>query len=381
MMRLMHSAILLYFLLLLPAISIAQEDNKYSKHIDNDTTYQFIKNYDTSQENSLDFPLSYYNMVDLRYINISHCHDTGIGIDSCRVGLCYQDTPFGKTYRKVSGVVDNHCRYIERSREFGGINCVIPMHKLQEFSELIEKHYDAFNNPTHALSEEEAAILTEMYQQMCDIVPERELRSLITMPNHNYYRDELTDLIDSPNHRAMHANNISPPEDKEQTQKKQRIKLDPYGSVMFRQEDAELILSLVQGEGDPLLGQEGGYRNRQSSIAFYLNSILYVSQDNWMLWLNNHKFGAGETADDSNITVNNVTPDGAEFTWWTKNIDRVIPNWRNRTREVDTNSYTSIDGKVKIALHNDESSSITFSLNPNQTFVINSLSVIEGKVQ
>ena len=100
--------------------------------------------------------------------------------------------------------------------------------------------------------------------------------------------------------------------------------------------------------------------------AFFLQSILYKSPQEWAIWLNGKKYTPWEKP--TTFTIVNVNQRYAVLQWKTEALDEIAPNWNKRKNR---NRYVTVDPKE---------GKVTFRLYPNQSFASRILDVVEGKV-
>lgn len=151
-------------------------------------------------------------------------------------------------------------------------------------------------------------------------------------------------------------------------------------SIFYEIKDIEKAMWIVNSvrEGNRLteeeiLGQEAADKLKQrtkSSISFYLNSIAFLSDGKYIVWLNNQKIFLNKPG--AEVTLENITTKKAEFRWktgYTKFVNSV------RSYIDTSNKDSRIQASIK-----DGIASVYFTLEPNQSFVIaDEVKIIEGK--
>ena len=100
---------------------------------------------------------------------------------------------------------------------------------------------------------------------------------------------------------------------------------------------------------------------------FFLNSLVFHAQDDWVVLVNNQRFSAKGAQDDSEIKVLAVDSEKVLLEWKPKKMDRVLESWANNVNE--SADVDPLDGTVE------------FTLRPNQTFSSYAMRVLEGKVR
>jgi len=159
-----------------------------------------------------------------------------------------------------------------------------------------------------------------------------------------------------------------------------------YNSIMFSPKDIEEISKTLprfkylnefkQGNDNSLdtqilnqntVKQKSIFNFEQGSIYIYLNSIMYVSKNNWSIWISGNKI-TNLTNDNSEIKVIDIFPSLVKLAWtFDLNQWEVI----NPNKLIPESNYTINDDKV----------TLTFSLSPNQSFLPVLNQIIEGKVK
>lgn len=118
--------------------------------------------------------------------------------------------------------------------------------------------------------------------------------------------------------------------------------------------------------------------------SFYLSSIVYVSDNEWAVWIDGEKFTHNRDKNiDKNLTITSVNKTSVELEWETKHIDHISPNWKHVMEETEQAiSIVSKNGNIVRSGEQVESTQIIyFTLHPNQTFVTNAMEIMEGKVE
>jgi len=97
--------------------------------------------------------------------------------------------------------------------------------------------------------------------------------------------------------------------------------------------------------------------------AFHLNSILYVAQDDWIIWINGKKISINDK--DSFVKVKKVTKNHAVLYWESEYFIYINKKWDSASGD-----------NIEIDKKNHR---VYFTLYPNQTFVTKTMEVVEGK--
>jgi len=148
-----------------------------------------------------------------------------------------------------------------------------------------------------------------------------------------------------------------------------------YKSIMFNKRDIDDISNVlmnVKNKNRTINNETLSDTNVENNISdagqtvFYLNSILYISNNYWTVWLNETKI-TNEINGDSNIKVLRLSPLKADFAW---NFGLSIWDLINPNKIIPESMYEIKDNKV----------TLYFSLRPNQTFIPKENKVIEGRI-
>lgn len=103
---------------------------------------------------------------------------------------------------------------------------------------------------------------------------------------------------------------------------------------------------------------------------FFLDSMVYHSAENWIVWVNGRKLANDTPKDGTNIQVAAVTPEMVTLEWFPSQMDRVLEIWN----QLENPAVQSQGVQVDVA-----KAKVTFSLKPNQTFSSYTMNVLEGK--
>jgi hypothetical protein len=106
-------------------------------------------------------------------------------------------------------------------------------------------------------------------------------------------------------------------------------------------------------------------RKPAEAPAFFLNTILYRSASEWVLWINGKKVTPKAPMDG--LAVDVVSKTSVNFSWKTDDLSYISPNWQELIKK-NKGIIVEQDGKL-----------VKFRLYPNQTFVSRAMEIIEGK--
>jgi hypothetical protein len=100
---------------------------------------------------------------------------------------------------------------------------------------------------------------------------------------------------------------------------------------------------------------------------FFMESLVYYAQDNWIVWINGQKITQVTSVENSELSVVSITPDKAEVQWKPLDMEKI---------ESVVDKLPSTEAKIS-----KREGTVTFVLKPNQTFSSFLMAVLEGKVQ
>lgn len=157
-----------------------------------------------------------------------------------------------------------------------------------------------------------------------------------------------------------------------------------YASLMFTEENIKDIFKALptssigipdQFINSPFANNSGNGGNNQveensvfgdTSFSVYLNSIMYISPTNWVVWMNGNKI-TNLTNGSSDISVVAVSPLYVTFVW---NITSTQWDVINEKKLIPETKYKQENGLVHLY----------FTLSPNQTYLPVLNKVLEGNL-
>lgn len=104
--------------------------------------------------------------------------------------------------------------------------------------------------------------------------------------------------------------------------------------------------------------------NEKSYI--YLASIIYYSNKEWAVWINNLKITSETNKNNKELFVKEIYPDRAKIIW-----SLSISKWKILSGKKSEDSAPKLNAKNNVE--------IEFILKPNQTFILGSSHVVEGR--
>lgn len=195
-------------------------------------------------------------------------------------------------------------------------------------------------------------------------------------------------------------------------QEKQEKKIDDAlvwksGSVMYSQEQIEWVEKAMEsytkgipistllpdifppdgGEGIEIekpnedVTQSGG-AGQLPLVApvFHLDSVLYISPDNWSIWLGGKKVSFGKPAqvDVGKLEIAKVTENSVTMIWSENRIERIFPKWRSYFNPLGDSRFSSNNKNIVADLQTGD---ISFVLGVNQTLDTASMKILEGEIK
>lgn len=106
----------------------------------------------------------------------------------------------------------------------------------------------------------------------------------------------------------------------------------------------------------------------------YLNSILYISEQDWLVWLNNEMLTP--QTDHAYLKLVKVDPDEVVIIWKDMPLDIVYPDWQKSFIPFGSKNFLT---NAKNIVINTETQNVSFILRPNQAFIAENMEVIEGR--
>ena len=317
----------------------------------------------------------------VKNFDIPKCIDAPLHFSKCIKGLCYDSAAFGDIYRKILGEAeDGHCQYVERTIGYGDMECLFPSESLGRVGDLFDKSYTHFYSEQKKMSDVEIKSFSNLVSQHCrmkslpldsDILAIRELED-----SNTFFLDVVRP--------APHIKQDEVMEEEVESVKSKDVLKDPdqyQQSVMFSGTQLQAIVRAVKrfNQGSGIKGQ-GDSDDSFSLTSFYLNSILYLSENRWIVWINNHKIGIDNA--HPFLSIVEVGDGYVKVRWATAELDSISPDWKDLLIYKGRGLYESQDFDIKIEPGKDKNLNIIiFKLLPNQTFDPRTFEIFEGKLR
>lgn len=160
------------------------------------------------------------------------------------------------------------------------------------------------------------------------------------------------------------------------------------GSLMFSAEDLQTLESYLKTLNNPQIVEVADEQGQIAVVPapapapvttiFYLSSLIYISENNWNVWVNKIRYSAGiePVQGIRGLHVDHVSADKAYFTWTTAVLDTIVPGWERKFSVNKEGGFTA-HGNKGITVSKDKTM-ISFSLYPYQHFSLSDMAVYEG---
>ena len=168
--------------------------------------------------------------------------------------------------------------------------------------------------------------------------------------------------------------------EKAEENKEPEKKLMPLKSLMINEEDLIKIDSALQSflNGSELLVEEEKVATRSEekkkvvvkeneNSFLHLGSILYNSDKIWSVWINNKKITSSANDPEKELYIKSINRNKIDVTW-----KMSLSKWKILSKINNDDLAPKINDKNQVV--------IDFTLRPNQTFILKSQQVVEGKV-
>lgn len=161
-----------------------------------------------------------------------------------------------------------------------------------------------------------------------------------------------------------------------------------FKSLMYDDEEMDLIkksiLALKSGESLSIEDENSNKLNKEELAKLeqerknrdllelnerskiYLGSIIYISQDDWAIWLNKDKITSYNNKKNNEFFVERINRDKADILWTLS-----LSKWRILSGKTGNENLPNINEKNQVL--------VRFNLKTNQTFILRYNNIIEGK--
>jgi len=133
----------------------------------------------------------------------------------------------------------------------------------------------------------------------------------------------------------------------------------PEGEELTKQSDEE-----AKKQAEELRNTEASEENAKSYI--YLSSIMFFSPQSWSLWINETKYMASSNKEDNELFFKDLSQDRVTVIWRLS-----ISKWKILSGKKSEEYAPKINSANQVE--------VEFTLKPNQTFILSSNKVVDGK--
>ncbi len=114
---------------------------------------------------------------------------------------------------------------------------------------------------------------------------------------------------------------------------------------------------------------------KEYASSIYLSSILFTNANDWTIWLDGNKITSKDSHDF--LKIKKINSEKIVLLWLNSPLAQVISKMEDDLSEYKNLGYLTNNKNIMInKLNND----IAFILKPNQSFAVNKLDIIEGKL-
>lgn len=117
-------------------------------------------------------------------------------------------------------------------------------------------------------------------------------------------------------------------------------------------------------QADEIKKLESSEENVKSYV--FLSSIMFFGEKQWSLWINDKKFIAASNSSENELYFKNITQDKATIVWRLS-----ISKWKILSGKKSEEYAPKINENNQVE--------VEFSLKPNQTFILGSNKVVDGR--
>ena len=108
-------------------------------------------------------------------------------------------------------------------------------------------------------------------------------------------------------------------------------------------------------------------KNEDNAKSYiFLSSIMFFSENSWSLWINDKKFMSSSNSSDNELYFKNVSQDKTTIVWRLS-----ISKWKILSGKKSEEYAPKINENNQVE--------VEFTLKPNQTFILSSNKVVDGR--
>ena len=111
-------------------------------------------------------------------------------------------------------------------------------------------------------------------------------------------------------------------------------------------------------------------------LVIRLNSILFLNNKHWAIWINDSKLTSTDEENKLNILVDEVTPKKVKLRWITDNLSIYSPDWKKKSKYISYNTSKIRNYNIYVRLLEDMFYEVSFSLAPKQRLDLHNMAII-----
>ncbi len=381
-----------FLVIFVPTVIFAADDD--IPYDDNDKSYVVIPKDDSGNEDNGNIKI--LEKVDVKELSIPECKSVPIYLNRCIPGICMDKTQFGKVFRKIKGTgKDGVCNYVERTPGYGGVDCSFPQDKLEKINSAFHTYYFGMNPDDSTLSPNDLEDFKTSLSNNCKIVKDSALTSAVSIDTDQSHiiDPEFKDAANlfATKESTQEIAKVSEPEkivevvtkepvvETQTVVEKPAVESTPVQSVMFTPEEIEQINSILNSFNiDSGISKVVSTKEdfKKESRNFYLNSIIYYTDNKWSVWVNGQKISSN--LNDKGLIVKEIGENYVVLEWSTPSLEKISPNWKSVMTTSSGNKFYSAKKDIEIYLPDETTAVVSFRLSPNQTFEVSNMKIKEG---
>lgn len=160
-----------------------------------------------------------------------------------------------------------------------------------------------------------------------------------------------------------------------------------FKSLMFTTDEINLLNQALDAYTSGSQFTVGSEDNEEEVVAqirsFFLKSLIYYNPDSWTIWLENSlkTEKITDSVNSSGLIIEEIKPDYVTVIWQTPNLDKISPDWRRFLISDLNNRYRHEKYDIVVLRSGESNAEVKFRLRPNQSFNVNRMQIIEGKIR
>ena len=408
--------ILMIYLLFYRCISVmAHLDDIVCEDINyNIATYRHLERYSKSQDEDDPYIISLLENSPYHLImqNIPLCSDIGLIFQRCHPSICKMHTQHGIVLHNIIDkdefgeciyseyYVDHalfHCKF--NKEEQGMIDNIIDENK---FTSWKGRNHLMLNACTiqpehsivyHKLAKEnfEQKIIYKTVDKSSNIKKESDREIAQSNVERSDLGDKIINSTDALDEEPLDSNSeiITSIDTADHTKidsasAPNKSNIYNYSNFMFFIDELPLLNKMIEkistGNAAEIIIKETIQKLKSTAKkVFYLNALLYINKSDWSFWMNDELVDA-QNMNEQDFKILSIDSSGVTISWLTRELDFLSPGWRKKLHMQGAKLFLSRHYPIKIAILNDGIASVEFTLQPNQSFDLHNLHIIEGNL-